>query len=52
MVPTAALLVLGMRAQNTALRPGSKLTETVMEALLESRNCLDARYSHAMGAKP
>ena len=34
-----------MRAQNTALRSGSKLTETVMEALLDSRNCLDARYS-------
>ena len=37
--------ILGMRAQNTALRSGSKLTETVMEALLDSRNCLDARYS-------
>ena len=35
-----------MRAQNTALRSGSKLTETVMEALLDSRNCLEARYSH------
>ena len=38
-----------MRAQNTALRSGSKLTETVMEALLDSRNCLVARYSHTSG---